>query len=161
MNIQQMFYIQILAMAEQILTQVAPYWEYAKQEARNWLGPAPIRFFLMPDGRVLPSSIVLPDDAKEGVFVYDPFSKRITKLLGTEEGRFKQLPYLGIVLKMQRDEIDISEWVGDIRAFPIPECITAKQILTLWSSTQHKYISFVNANISIVKSDGTEETLPA
>ena len=62
---------------------------------------------------------------------------------------------------MQRDEIDISEWVGDVRAFPIPEFITAKQILTLWSFTQHKYISFANANISIVKSDGTEETLPA
>jgi hypothetical protein len=151
--------MQILALTEQILNQVHPYWEYVKQEMRTWLGPVPLTYYLFEDGRVLPSTIELPESVRSAVFTFNPFSKRIQKLSSLEEGRFKPLPYIGIVLKASSEEIDITEWVGEIRAFPIPEFITAKQIILLWSHVHNKYVSFANASIHIIKDDGDEETI--
>ena len=154
-----MNYMQILAYAEQLFNQIAPYWEYAKKELRTWLGPEPLTYYLLTDGRVLPSTITLPDEVKAETFTFDPFLKRMKKSLGEQEGRLRPLPFIGIVLKTPSFEVDISEWLGELRAFPNPEFVTAKQLILLWSHVHNKYITFQNGSLLLVKNDGTEETV--
>lgn len=152
-----MSFLQLLAFTEQIYTQIVPYWEYVKQELRNWLGPVPLTYFLLHDGGVIPGSFQLSSENRSNAFVYSPSSKQIRKLEQVEEGRLKPLPFIGIVHKSQEGDTDISEWLGDVRAFPIPEFLTVRQILLLWSFVHHIYLPLHNVTIAVVKSDGTEE----
>jgi len=152
--------LNLLALAEQLITYAAPYWEYVKQELRTWLGPVPIRYFLIPDGRVLPSIMIMPEDTNANTYVYDPFTKQITKVQAiSDEGRYKQLPIIGIVIKHASGTIDISDWVGELRAKPVPDFITAKQLVILWSYVHNTFVPFTESSLSIVKNDGTEETI--
>ena len=141
------------------MNQILPVWEVVKQGLRDWLGPIPQSYYILPDGRVLPSTFTLPEYIQPDVYVFHPLTKRIIKFANVEQGRFKPLPFIGIVIKSRSLEIDISEWLGEIRAFPVPECMNAKQILLLWSYAHNQYISFADATMHIVKDDGTEETI--
>lgn len=154
-----MIILQLLALGEQLLNYVYPYWEDAKQSLRDWLGPTPLTYHLLKDGRVLSSTIVLPDEIKSETYAYWPIQKQMTKLLTLVDGRYKPLPIIGIVLKTSQETIDISDWLGDIRAYPVPEQITAKQILLLWSLVQNRYVEFEGSTVEIVKNDGSQETI--
>ena len=147
-----------LAFAEQMITTLLPYWESLKHELRVWLGPEPLTYHILPDGRVLHSSVVLPEEVRSNAFLFDPITKHITKLVEPVNGRFKPLPYIGIELENSTMKIDISDWLGEIRACPVPE-ISAKQVLLLWSIVHNKYIVFDGSTMQIVKSDGTQETI--
>jgi hypothetical protein len=67
------------------------------------------------------------------------------------------LPFIGIVHKSSTGTTDISEWVGEIRACPIPEFLTVKQILLLWSFVHETHLSLQDVTVGVVKDDGTEE----
>lgn len=143
------------AFYEQVSTVVWNNWEYVKQEVRNWLGPEPLTYLLIEDGQVLPSTVALPDDYKSTTYVFHPATKQIT--LYTEpnpEGRFRPLPFLG----MSIGERNLSDWVGEIRSNPALPNISAKQILQLWSASNHTFLP-KTGTIQIVQSDGTEESV--
>jgi hypothetical protein len=154
-----MSFLHILALTEQVYQYVQPYWEYLKKEVRNFLGPEPISYLLLEDGNVIPSSFKLPNEMRPSSFVYHPLTRQILRLDILGEGRLKPLPYLGIVFKSPTQEVDISEWVGNIRAYPVPAFLTAKQLLGLWSNVHAQHLFGKDASIHIVKEDGSEETL--
>jgi hypothetical protein len=154
-----MSYLQLLALSEQIYSRVLPYWEYIKQELRNWLGPVPRTYALLQDGGVVPGTFQLSMDIRSRAFVYSPSTKTILKLLNIEEGRKKPLPFIGIVHKSSTGETDISEWLGEIRAYPIPEFLTVRQILLLWSFVHETHLPLQDVTVGVVKDDGTEETV--
>ena len=152
--------IEALVLYEHCLTIIQPYFNMFKQVVRNILGPEPICYYLLNDGYILPSNIHLPDEIKDTTFVFDPLTNKITKINNTlPEGRFKPLPYIGIQLRYQNKSIDISDWVGDIRANPIPDNITPKQLTALWFYTNNRYVPLSKAILHVVKNDGSEEDI--
>jgi len=142
-------YMEYLAWYERVSVSIHSFWEFVKHELRIWLGPEPSSYYLLSDGRVLPSSITLPEDVRPHTYIYDPHTKYI-RLYTNSSGRFRPLPFLG----MRFEDHDISDWVGEIRAYPVPN-LSVKQIVTLWSLSHTTYIP-ARLLVHVVKNDGTE-----
>lgn len=132
----------------------------AASALRTWLGPEPQKFYLLADGRVLPTTIRLPADITELAFIFNPQTQHFTSVAAqTPEGRFKPaVPYLSIVIKQPiTGDIDLSEWVGDLRANPVPEILTLKQLVTLWSLVHNQYVP-LSYTLATINSAGDYET---
>jgi hypothetical protein len=150
-----------LAMYEQFLTTVLePIWETCKQSLRDWLGPEPLTYFLMENGHILPSSMKLSEEQKSEAYLYDPIAKRITAANNpTPEGRFRPLPYIGIYITKSNETTDITEWLGDVRANPVPTDMSVKQIILLWCYAKNRYIALEQCKIHVVRANGDEEDI--
>lgn len=128
---------------------------------RTWLGPEPQNFYLLADGRVLPTTFSLPVDIAELAFLFNPLTYHFTSVMVTApEGRFKPaVPYLSVVIKQPiTGDIDLSEWVGDLRANPVPENLPLKQLVTLWSLTNSRYVP-LSYTLETINADGEYETV--
>jgi hypothetical protein len=154
-------WVQLLAFWHNFTVLTASIWEETKAKARTWLGPAPESFYLLTDGRVIPSSHAIPAEITPATFYYDPRTHRIAGAANREpEGRWRRLPYIaGNIRHRTIADIDISDWLGDIRANPVPD-IPIKQLLILWSAVNHQYIPLSDGvQISITKSDGETDLI--
>jgi hypothetical protein len=153
-------WLELLALYEKTSSYCLVYYELAKSYARQWLGPEPICYYLLADGQVVPDFIELPENVKQHTMIYDPKSNKITNVLNRNpEGRFRPLPYLAIRIENDVGNTDLSDWIGDIRANPIPS-LSMKQILTLWSLTNQSYVPQDNTTrVYITKNTGEEETI--
>ena len=150
-----------LAFYEQASVVVKGYLKGAAKTARVWLGPEPSAYYLLNDGQVLPVTIVLPDSVFQTAYVYNPQTQRITLASNTEpEGRFKPLPYLAIqVNSPDMEPIDLSDWLGEVRANPVSE-FTTEQLVTLWSYVHNRYVPFTTGTtITVTNSDGQQVTV--
>lgn len=128
---------------------------------RTWLGPEPQNYYLLADGRILPTTVKLPADIAEQAFLFNYKKNRLTAAAETlTEGRFRPaVPYLSIVIKQPiLGDIDISEWVGDMRANPVPENIPLKQLVTLWSLSNSRYVP-LSYTLETINADGEYETV--
>lgn len=153
-------YLKALALYGNLCAYATYYWLIAKQYARDWLGPAPTQYYLLSDGQVLSSSTHLPDTVQQSAHVYDPLTNRITLIQNREpEGRFRPLRYLSMRITNEIvGNIDISEWLGEIRANPVPT-LSPKQILNLWSYTHHQYVPQGATTLIATTNMGEEETV--
>ncbi len=127
---------------------------------RTWLGPEPHNFYLLADGRVLPTTIMMPLDIIENAFLFDVKTNHITAAGAIRTmGRFKPaVPYLSIVIKQPvLGDIDLSEWVGELRANPVPEILTLKQLVTLWSLVTNTYVP-LSYTLATINAEGDYET---
>ena len=127
---------------------------------RTWLGPEPHNFYLLADGRVLPTTISLPADVEATTFLFNPLTYHFTKATATApEGRFKPaVPYLSVVIKQPvLGDVDLSEWVGELRANPVPENLPLKQLVTLWSLVHNKYVP-LSYTLATINAAGDYET---
>jgi hypothetical protein len=75
-------------------------------------------------------------------------------------GRFKPaVPYLSVVIKQPiMGDIDLSEWVGELRANPVPETLPLKQLVTLWSLAYNQYIP-LSYTLATINANGDYETV--
>jgi hypothetical protein len=154
-------YIQALALYGNICAYASYYWLVAKQYARTWLGPEQQQYYLLSDGQVLPSSTHVPATVQQTTYRYDPLTNRITAFQNREpEGRFRPLRYLSMRIDNTIvGNIDISDWLGEIRANPVPT-LSPKQILNLWSYTHNQYVPQDGATTVIATTNmGEEETV--
>jgi hypothetical protein len=153
--------LQALAMYERYVTNVfLPTWEIIKQTIRDWVGPEPLTYYLLTNGHILPSCMKLSDELQSDTFLYNPIRKQITKANNrTPEGRFRPLPFIGIYVTKTTETIDITEWLGEIRANPIPTDISPQQIILLWCYAKNTYFDLKNCKIHTVRTDGTEEDI--
>ena len=143
-------------------------YEFVQQQVQNavsalrtWLGPEPQNYYILADGRVVPTTVTLPRDVAEQAFLFNYKKNRLTAAAATlTEGRFRPaVPYLSIVIKQPLStDIDISEWVGDMRANPVPENIPLKQLISLWSLTNSRYIP-LSYTLETINADGEYETV--
>lgn len=148
----------LLAYCEHASTVAKGCWELTKTHIRTWLGPEPQNWRLLADGRVLPSAVYLPDAVMAAAYLFDPYANRM--ILGVEqEGRFRPMPYLALAIEEEGVGItDISDWLGEIRANPVPISIPVRQIITLWSLVHNQYLPTTNVVVRYTRADGTEET---
>lgn len=127
---------------------------------RTWIGPAPQNYYLLADGRILSTTISLPNEIAENAFLFTSSTNRMTNVTTViNVGRFKPaVPYLSIVLKQPiLGDIDLSEWVGELRANPVPESISLKQLVTLWSLVTNRYIP-LSYTLATINAAGDYET---
>ena len=124
---------------------------------RSWLGPAPQNYYLLDDGRILPSTMSLPPEVHSLAFLYHADTHRITCAdAQTPEGRFKPaVPFLSVVVKQAtQDPLDLSDWVGELRANPVPLLsFPIDQIVSLWAAVKNVYIS-TRYTVDVIHSDG-------
>jgi hypothetical protein len=138
-------------------------YDYVQQQVQNaisalrtWLGPEPQNYYLLADGRIMPTTIVLPTDVAEVAFLFNYKKNRLTSAVETlTEGRFKPaVPYLSLVIKQPiTGDIDLSEWLGELRANPVPENLPLKQLVTLWSLTNSRYVP-LSYTLETINSNG-------
>jgi hypothetical protein len=154
--------MECLAYANTAYSTFQKYWKYTKHNVVEYLGPLPQNLYLLQDGRVIPDSIEIPEQEKASAYIYLCETHTICKATNTTpEGRFRPLPFLSIVFQNDYTErTDISEWLGDIRANPVPETIQVKQLLALWSLTTNTFVPQGNGMVvNVTDSDGNDSVL--
>jgi len=150
--------MEYLAWYERARTLVLDYWNYTKSKAREWLGPEPQQWHLLPDGRIVPSCVRLPRTIQSVTYWYDPHTHRLSQY-GAVEGRYRPLPFIS--MKFENEivgSIDISDWIGDLRVNPVSNTLTPLQLATLWSLVTSQYVPIRNVTVSWTNRDGEEIT---
>ena len=150
----------LLAFWHRLTNYLATVWDEAKQSMRVALGPAPQNFHLLSDGRVLPSSIPLPTLVLATAYVYDPNTLRISQQNAPPDARYRRLPYIAANFQHPiTGEVDISDWLGEIRANPVPD-LQPKQVLSLWALSHNRYVHLSDgAQATFTKSDGETDNV--
>lgn len=154
--------LEFLAYANICFTELSKVFQFLKHALVNALGNNPTHYYLLSDGRVLPDSIELPEPDFQTAFLYNSTTNTISRANDTTpQGRFKSLPFLSITFKNQYiQRTDISEWIGEVRANPVPVNMNAKQLLTLWSLVTNRYVPIAdNLEINVVDSDANETVI--
>jgi len=154
--------ISCLAYSNILLNAVTKAWRCLKYTLVQYLGNNPTNYYLLKDGRVLPDTISLPDHEIQTAFLYDSESHTIRKASDANpQGRFRPLPYLSITFQNTYIEtIDISDWLGEVRANPVPNTMSVQQILSLWSIVNRRYVpTGDNLEIHVVDSDANETVI--
>jgi hypothetical protein len=116
----------------------------------------------MDDGRIFASCVNIPEAVRSAAYFYNTHTQRITTLESQEpEGRFRRLPFVSMVVHDDRvgNAHDLSDWIGDVRANPVPAHLHVKHYVQLWSAVHNTYIPGVGGRVVVTHSDGTEETI--
>jgi hypothetical protein len=139
------------------------YYTHAKQVAASWmrsyLGPEPQNWYLLQDGRIIPSSTQLPESVQTNTYLFDTQTNHLTKMDGAVSGRHRYLSILALQVNHPNvGSIDISDWIGEIRIFP-PRDITPRQLLELWGAVHNRYVPIERTRATITRNDGSLETI--
>jgi hypothetical protein len=148
-------FLSLLAFWHNLTLYLTGVWNAGKQMLRDALGPSPQHYYLLPDCRVLPTTMTLPSVLTSTVFLYNPHTHRIYQNATPQDARYSRLPYIAASFNhVSTGEVDISDWLGEIRAHPVPE-LPVKQLLTLWSYTHNRYVPLSDGvQVSVTKNDG-------
>lgn len=119
---------------------------------RAALGPEPERVILLGNGDIVRSSFRGAD--LSGAFVYDPALSQIRPLADVP-GRKRPAPFVAMTVHSGTDVIDLTEWIGEVRAAPLPFPLTAPLLVDLWSHSYQTYIPS-NATIRYTTREGDE-----
>jgi hypothetical protein len=158
--------LQFLALYQRACEAFWPLWEVGKQYVREWLGPAPQTWWLLPDGRVLPGTIALPTEVHQSAILYTPATHTLvhTSIIQSDPAvsnpiRYRRLPYLSLSVSHRCFGIqDLSDWVNELRGAPGTLELPLKQLLTLWGLSTNTYSPITETTVRVTKSDGEEET---
>lgn len=150
----------LLAFWHNVSVYLTNVWDETKTKLRTWLGPEPQNYYLLQDGRVLPSVISLPPSIAATTHLYDPRSHRLTVLDSEPDARHRRLNIIAANFSHpDTGAVDISDWVGEIRAHPVPE-LPIRQLLMLWSLAHNRYVPFSGGvQVSITKNDGETDLI--
>ena len=148
--------IYLLAFWHRLTLHLANVWNTGLNYVRQKLGPPSISFWLCDDGQVIPSTITLPPAAASNAYLFDPNNNRLTHFLHLgHDGRHRSLNIIAANFEHPTiGRIDISDWIGEIRAHPTPD-LHIRQLITLWSHVHNHYVP-QNGGVSVcfTKNDG-------
>lgn len=135
--------------------------DQAKNALRIWLGPAPQNYYLLADGRVIPASIPLPAQESQSAHLFEVQSNRISSAASPNPvGRFRPIPFVSATVDHSVYGItDLSDWIGELRANPVPQNLGILQLLQLYSVVHNVFVPIRGVAINVVKNDGEEETI--
>ncbi len=128
------------------------YWEYAKEAARQWLGPSPNTTYLIFDNEE-----VIPAGKEHCKYAhtahYTPQDNRITAKDSTTP--YKRLPWISIQYCIGDHIIDISDWLSETRANTEVSLIAMLRLAS-WVLNIH-LPEAEHAKITVITRDGEEE----
>ena len=134
----------------------------AKNALRTWLGPAPQNYYLLADGRVIPASIPLPEEEQQQAHLFEVQSNRLSSVaFPNPAGRFRPVPFVSATLNHPTyGATDLTDWIGELRANPVPQNLGILQLLQLYSLVHNVFVPIRGGvTINVVKNDGEEETI--
>ena len=154
-------WLQLLAFWHNLVILATNVCNEGKQYFRNILGPAPQTYILLQDGRVLPGSIALTRSVRATSYLYVPETHRISAVENADpNARYRRLSDIAASFQHPSvGNVDISDWLGEIRANPVPE-LSVKQLLTLWGLTQNRFVPLSGGvQVTVTKNDGETELI--
>lgn len=136
--------------------------DQAKNALRVWLGPAPQNYYLLADGRVIPASIPLPAEEQQQAQLFEVQSNRLfSAATPNPVGRFRPIPFVSAIANHPTyGAIDLTDWIGELRANPVPQNLGILQLLQLYSLVHNVFVPIRGGvTLNVVKNDGTEEII--
>ena len=140
--------LQCLALWHDIQTTVWQMWEETKHGLRDWLGPAPRKWYLVEDQI---THISVPES-----LVFCPVQNHLYKETDFQE-RGKRLPWLAITLQMGETNWDISDWISSIRIHPECPMPSLLQMIRLASRVHHVFLSETATRVHLTNRNGEDE----
>ena len=131
-------------------------WNKMKVNLRTWLGPAPITYQLLPDGRVVPGTVQIPLSILHQTYLYTPDSTMLeVQTADASQLRSQRFPWIAVEIEEGSERIDLSDWVQSLRwkGSTIP---SLGSLLTLWSFLSSRAVSST-CIIHTVKNSGDTE----
>ena len=152
--------VSLLIYYEHACVAIKNQYERIKAGLRTLIGPAPQNYYLLSDGRVLPTTIVLPGSVLINTYIYNANTRRISRAIDSNPiGRWRPLHFLGItIVEPTVGSFDISEWLGEMRANPVPRTITPTQLLHLHALSTNTYIP-ASGNATVIHDNGEMTSL--
>lgn len=135
--------------------------EVAKNKMRSWLGPEPQNYYLLADGRVIPASTSLPAQEQITAQLFEVQSNRLSSAATLNPaGRFRPIQFVSATVNHSAYGItDLSNWIGELRANPVPTNLGILQLLQLYSLVHNVFVPIRNVTINIVKNNGDMEII--
>ena len=154
----------ILAYIERLLQWMSAVTKNAKHVARKFLGPEPINYYVLEDGRIIPTTISIPSQLTATTYMFDVQSNRMTLVADpTPTGRFRQLPIIGLVVEKSDWGIshDLTDWLSEIRINPVPSTkqLQSLQIIQLWGLLTNNFIPLNGTTVSTTDSSGETQQI--
>jgi hypothetical protein len=140
--------LQAFALFHQLQQTVLLFLTHAKKACRTVLGPEVPNFYILRNGDVVPTYFSNIEDQLSTAHIYDVETQRISNALIPMEGRYKPLTILALCITLPNGKkVDLSEWVGNIRANPnIP--LAPKTLIDLWSASTNTYVRYQTVEVT-------------
>jgi len=107
--------------------------ETCKTYLRSWLGPAPSSYYLLSDGRVIPSTVTIPPSIE--YYIYSPESNILKQ--PASNIRIKRFSWVALEV----DGNDLSDWIQSLRWAGTDEP-SLLSLITLWATINQRVIPF-------------------
>ena len=141
-------------------THLVAWSEAAKSQLRTWLGPAPQNYYLLADGRVIPTTTQLPQQEITTAQLFEVQSNRLVPASNPiQQGRFRPIPFVSAVVNHPiYGATDLTDWIGELRANPVPN-LRIQQLLHLYSLVHNVFVPIRGVTVNVVKNTGEEEII--
>lgn len=152
--------LQLLAYYTWIEKHIVFYIQSMQSFFRRLLGPEPQNYYIMEDGSVIPSTMQFDETCYASAILFDVEKKRFTlyEHPNPTTGRFRPLHTIACRIENDKYMLDITDWLGELRANPVPS-ISPKSLILLWMHIHNKYIPLTSTKMYITNHDGTEEEI--
>lgn len=126
-------------------------YEISLNKARTWLGPLPQSYYVLEDGRVVPSTLTLPISILRTHYEYIPDTFVLQQSFSTSRPR--RISYIAVEVDGQ----DLSDWIQSLRWVGSAEP-SLPSLVTLWGLI-HQRIFELGITIRATKNTAEEVTM--
>ena len=123
-------------------------YEISLNKARTWLGPLPQSYYILADGRVVPSTMILPISFLGTHYQYTPNEHVLQQSFSTV--RPKRVSWIAV----EMDHYDLSDWMQSLRWVGSVEP-SLPSLITLWGLI-HQRVFELGTTIHATKNTAEE-----
>jgi len=110
-------------------------YEISLNKARTWLGPLPQSYYVLSDGRVVPSTMTLPSSLLGTYYEYIPDTFVLQQSFSTSRPR--RISYIAVELEGE----DLSDWIQSLRWVGSVEP-SLQSLITLWGYIHQRVFAY-------------------
>lgn len=147
-------YLYLLSVYGSLYNYSQSYKRLLFSKIRHYIGPEPSNYYIMPCSRIVSASMNISEQDKSTAILFNTENKTLLSLQKYCD-KPQRPKYISILISHPSfaDDIDISDWIGDIRANH-DISLSLKQFVELWSFDNNQYIPFDN-NLTLFTIDKT------
>ena len=110
-------------------------YEISLNKVRAWVGPLPQSYHVLTDGRVVPSTLILPSSLLGTHYEYIPEEHVLRQSLST--ARSRRISYIAVEV----EGYDLSDWIQDLRWVGSAEP-SLHSLVTLWGLIHQRVFAY-------------------
>ena len=126
-------------------------YEISLNKVRTWLGPLPQSYYVLTDGRVVPSIMTLPSSLLGTYYEYKTGESIIRQSFST--ARLRRISYIAVEVEGN----DLSDWIQSLRWVGSAEP-SLQSLVTLWGLI-HQRVFELGTTIHATKNTAEEVTM--